>query len=263
MKTDHLCRAADGVTVAYSRSGGGEVALVFVHGGLANRGFWDSQVEAFAGEHTVVTVDLAGHGDSGADRVDWSVPQFGADVRAVADAEGLQRMVLVGNSLGAPVAVEAALLMPGRVLGVVAVDTYQSFDFHLEPEGMKQRAAAFRADYTGCVHQMVKMLFHTDADPEVMADAERRMQKTPPDAAAGLFLGMAGYDPAEAARRLTVPLIAINGDMYPTDVAGGRAVAKDFDAVIMEHMGHYPMLERPEEFNAKLASVIERLRVRQ
>jgi len=38
--------------------------------------------------------------------------------------------------------------------------------------------------------------------------------------------------------------------------AGTRRVKADFDAVIMLHMGHYPMLERPEEFNRLLASII-------
>jgi pimeloyl-ACP methyl ester carboxylesterase len=38
-----------------------------------------------------------------------------------------------------------------------------------------------------------------------------------------------------------------------------RRVKPDFDAVIMPHMGHYPMLERPEEFNRHLASIIAEL----
>ena len=106
---------------------------------------------------------------------------------------------------------------------------------------------------------MVSFLFHKDADPALVAEAERRMMKTPPDAAYGMFMGMAGYVPANSARRLTVPLRAINGDLYPTDFAGVRGVKPDFDAVIMTHMGHYPMLERPEEFNRHVAAVVAEL----
>jgi pimeloyl-ACP methyl ester carboxylesterase len=72
-------------------------------------------------------------------------------------------------------------------------------------------------------------------------------------------MGFAGYDTAAAARRLTVPLRAINGDLYPTDIAGCRKIKSDFDVIVMKHMGHYPMLERPEEFNAHVATVIESL----
>jgi len=60
-------------------------------------------------------------------------------------------------------------------------------------------------------------------------------------------------------RRLTVPLRAINGDIYPTDVEGVREIKPDFEAVIMTHVGHYPMLERPEEFNRHAAAVVAEL----
>jgi pimeloyl-ACP methyl ester carboxylesterase len=66
-------------------------------------------------------------------------------------------------------------------------------------------------------------------------------------------------DMASPARRLVVPLRAINGDLYPTDLAGVRRVKPDFEVLIMEHMGHYPMLERPEEFDQHVAEVVRAL----
>ena len=43
------CKSPDGVTIAYSAAGAGATALVFVHGGLADRTFYDGQLQAFAG----------------------------------------------------------------------------------------------------------------------------------------------------------------------------------------------------------------------
>lgn len=251
-----ICLAPDGVTIVYSVCGAGEPALLFVHGGLADRSFWDAEIKAFGAGHRVIALDLAGHGESGSNRTKWGMLEFGADVKAVADAEKLKRMIIFGNSLGGPVAIEAALLMPGRVLGVVGIDTFQSLDYAPTPEHARKRAEAFRDDYAGSVRQMVKMLFHPDADPAVMADAERRMMRTPPAAAYAMFLSFAGYVPAASARKLTVPLRAINGDLYPTDVPGVRKVKADFEVIVMKHMGHYPMLERPDEFNRHIAAVI-------
>jgi len=85
------------------------------------------------------------------------------------------------------------------------------------------------------------------------------MARTSPEAADAMFLSLAGYDTGAAARRLTIPIRAINGDLYPTDVKAVRQVKADFDAIIMPHMGHYPMLERPEEFNRHLATIISEL----
>ena len=253
------CEAADGLTIVYSAAGAGDTALVFIHGGLAERGFFEGQLEAFADRYRVVAPDLAGHGESGAQRERWGIPEFGADVKAVADAEKLDRMILFGNSLGGPAAVEAALLLPGRVLGVVGIDTFQTLDYSFMAEELRRRAEAFRSDYAGSIKAMVRALFHADADPAAVAQAEARMLKTSPASAYGMFTGMAGYDPAAAARRLAVPLRAINGDLYPTDLQAVRRVKADFDAVIMRHMGHYPMIERPGEFNRHVAAVAEEL----
>lgn len=253
------CVAPDGVEIVYSAAGKGEPALVFVHGGLANRAFWDGQLRAFAARHRTIAVDLAGHGESGADREKWGIPEFGADVKAVVDAEKIDIVILFGNSLGGPVAIEAGLLLPGRALGVVGIDTFQQLGGVFTAEEVGQRAELFEKDYAGSLKAMIGLLFHKDTDPALVADAEKRMMGTPPAAAKAMFLGMAGYDMGAAAARLAAPIRAINGDLYPTDVEGNRRIKPDFDAVIMKHMGHYPMLERPDEFNRLVAEMVAAL----
>ncbi|MGZ5513740.1 MAG: alpha/beta fold hydrolase [Candidatus Aminicenantales bacterium] len=253
------CRSADGVEIVYSVAGTGEPALVFVHGGLANRGFWDGQLKAFGPRYRTIALDLAGHGESGGNRTTWGMPEFGADVKAVIDAEKAKKVIIFGNSIGGPVAVEAALLLPGRVLGVVGVDTFQTFSERIPAEEMRQRADLFEKDYPAALKMMVGMLFHKDADPAIVADAEKRMSGTSPSAAKGMFLGLAGYEEAAAVRRLRAPMRAINGNLYPTDIKANRKIKPDFAAVIMTHMGHYPMLERPDEFNRLIAKTVASL----
>jgi pimeloyl-ACP methyl ester carboxylesterase len=124
----------------------GEPALVFIHGGLANRGFWDVELKSLAAHHRIIALDLPGHGESGSNRQKWGMPEFGADVRAVINAERVKKVIIFGNSLGGPVAIEAALLLPGQVVGVVGVDTFQSFTT-LSAEEARQRAEAFRDNY--------------------------------------------------------------------------------------------------------------------
>lgn len=51
----------------------------------------------------------------------------------------------------------------------------------------------------------------------------------------------------------------VNGDLYPTDVVKIRTMKPDFDASVMTHTGHYPMLERPDEFNRQVRTVVEAL----
>jgi len=253
------CRAPDGVTIVYSVAGAGDTALVFVHGGLADRSFFDGQLVALAGRYRVIALDLAGHGDSGRNRKTWGLPQFGGDIKAVVSAEKLRRAILFGNSLGGPSAVEAALLLPGTVIGVVGIDTFQRLDYAFPSEELHRRAEAFRADYAASMKAMVKTLFHQDASPPLIEEAEQRMMRTSPATAYAMFLGMIGYDMAASVRRLTVPLRAINGDLFETDVQAVRKIKSDFDAVVMTHVGHYPMLEQAHEFNRLVAVVAEDL----
>ncbi len=253
------CAAPDGVAIVYSAVGSGEPALVFIHGGLANRHFWDGQLRTFADQHRVIAPDLPGHGESGSNRDTWSLPRFGTDIRAVLDAEGVGSCVIFGNSLGGPVGTEAALLLPGRVLGVVGVDTFHLLVHAADDAGVRQRAAAFQSDYATSVKEMVAMLFHPDADPDLVAEVERGMSGTPPEAAYGMFLGLVGYDMSISARRLAPPLRAINGDLWPTDVTANRQVKPDFDAMVIRHTGHYPMLERAIEFDGCVAATVRAL----
>jgi pimeloyl-ACP methyl ester carboxylesterase len=253
------CQARDEVKIVYSAAGAGEPALIFIHGGLADRTFWDAQLRAFADQHRVLALDLPGHGESGSNRQKWGIPEFGVDVRAVIDAEKVKQVIIMGNSLGGPIAIEAALLLPGRALGVVGVDTFQDLGGTITEDEAKQRAEFFQRDFYGGIKEMTRALFYPDADPAIVADAERRMARSSPKAAYPMFLSLAGYDSGASARRLKVPIRAINGDLYPTDVEAVRRVYPDFDAIIMTHMGHYPMLERPEEFNRHLALVVAEL----
>jgi pimeloyl-ACP methyl ester carboxylesterase len=73
---------------------------------------------------------------------------------------------------------------------------------------------------------------------------------------------LAGYDLGATFKHAGVPIRAINGDLWPTQVEANRALAADFDAVIMKGAGHYPMLERPEEFNRILIDVANELAAR-
>jgi len=111
----------DDVSIEYSVTGTAGTALIFIHGGMSDRSFWDGQHAPFADRFRVIALDLAGHGKSGQNRQEWGIPQFGRDVAAVMDAERVSRAVLIGNSLGGPAAIEAALLLGPRVLAVIGV----------------------------------------------------------------------------------------------------------------------------------------------
>jgi pimeloyl-ACP methyl ester carboxylesterase len=111
-----------GHRLAYTEYGSGPRLTILLHGLLFNQRMHDALARALVARgHHVVTLDLLGHGDSDrpADKWRYSMPQFGEQVVALLDALGADQAVLAGTSLGANVALEAAVRAPERVRGLV------------------------------------------------------------------------------------------------------------------------------------------------
>jgi len=165
--------AADQVAIKYETAGRGEPALVFVHCWTCNRGYWDKQVEHFAKDHQVVRLDLAGHGESGRERKDYTVEAFGGDVAAVVEKLGLQRVVLIGYSMGGSVSVEAAKRLGDRVIGVVGIDTfYTGFDVPNDQKKAAQMMGGFLKpfdeNYPEASANFMRSSFAPGADPALI-----------------------------------------------------------------------------------------------
>lgn len=106
------------LVLAHDRSGPTDApSLLLLHAGVADRRMWDPLWPRLTARFDVVRVDLRGFGDSTTAPEDgWSL---GADVMATLDALGIDRVHVVGSSLGAAVGVEVALLRPAAVVSLV------------------------------------------------------------------------------------------------------------------------------------------------
>ena len=249
--------APDGVSIAYTVSGTGSPALVFIHGWMCDQTYWADQAATFSETHTVVTIDLAGHGESGVERESWPLMAFGADVEAVVEALDLDRVILIGHSMGGPVVLEAARLMPERVIGVVGVDTLQDADFKYDPEQVAPFLAPFENDFSGTCRGLVASMFQEEADPALVERIAADMSAGPPEIGIALLRGYIDFDAAAAftAVPAAIPIRCINSTMYAANVEGNRVYHEDFDVVTMDGVGHFLMIERPQDFNTHLAQV--------
>ena len=106
-------RTATGI--AYEVAGGGS-PVVLVHAGVADRRMWDPQWAALTARHRVARYDARGYGESLPPAGPWS--QHG-DLLALMDELGMTGAHLVGASMGAGIAVEAALAQPEAVASLV------------------------------------------------------------------------------------------------------------------------------------------------
>ena len=161
----------DGVRVHYDVYGTASPALVFVHGWCCSRCHWDKQVDHFAHEYTVVTIDLAGHGESGRNRSKWTMRAFALDVGAVLGQLAIEEYLLIGHSMGGAVIVEAARRMAKPPLGVVAVEAWRNVDQGLTSEQIAELMAPFRADFARAAQAFVSTMF-LPTSPKALVDRE-------------------------------------------------------------------------------------------
>jgi len=251
--------SADGVSIHFQVRGQGEPSLVFIHGWSMDSSYWDKQLTYFEGKHTVVALDLAGHGDSRIERKDWTVKAYSKDVEAVVKMLDLGSVILIGHSLGGLVMIEAACRIPERIKGLIGVDTLVDFEMSIPQDEIDGWLEAFRSDFVQSTEGYVRSLFPLNADPDIVERVVADMTAAPPIVGIGTLQGFFDYYKYKlrrAARQIKVPLICINSDMHPTEVDTNRKYIPSFKVKIMAGVGHFPMVEEPETLNRLLDEAI-------
>jgi pimeloyl-ACP methyl ester carboxylesterase len=254
-----VATSADGTRIAYECHGAGVPALVFVHGWSGHRRYWDAQIPAFCDSARVIAIDLGGHGESGTARQDWSMAAFGADVAAVIDELALDEVVLIGHSMGADVILEMARRRKDGVRGLVWVDQHRQLSQFRNEDQVQARLVPFRADFAATARGFARGLFPAAADPALVARIATDMASAPPRVALGALESTWNYGRSVPAilAELHLPVVAINPQSPSTDIDSLRR--HGVDAVLIPDVGHYPMMERPQAFNACLVAIVERL----
>ncbi len=247
-----VASSADGSAIHYGVRGRGDVTLVFVHCWTCNHAFWDRQVEHFGRDYQVIWLDLAGHGASGSQRQHYTMRAFGQDVASVVDEVGAEKVILVGHSMGGPVAVEAAQLLGDRVLGVVGVDTfYTPFEYPKTDAEIGAMAKPFEQDFTATTRQMIDSMFTPAADPEVKRWVLAQFDGSKKQVGVSAMYDLLRWYADGRLGQCTGRLRNING--APT----GNEVPLHASVTLIPGAGHFVAQVKPVEFNAALQSMVE------
>ncbi len=256
-----IATEADGVHIEYRVTGTGDPAIVLIHGWATDANYWNAQIGPLKARYTVAAVDLAGHGASSNNRSEWSMENYGEDVATVVRQLSNRQVILVGHSMGATVALEAAPRIGERVIGIIAVDALKSVGLPPAPQSeIDKRVAPFRTDFIGSVRKYVtEELFEKGADPVFVQKVAYDMSLEPPEVAVPSLQALLSMDFKSVLPQIHVPVLAINSDLGATDVARIRQSLPGFKADIITHTSHFLMMEAPDKFNPILLRDIDTL----
>ena len=255
--------SADGVPISYEVQGAGEPTLVFIHGWSCDSRYWRAQLGHFATSHRVIALDLAGHGHSGLQREHYSMAAFGEDVRAVVEAEGAERVILIGHSMGGAVSLAAAAAIPERVAAIIGVDTFQDLGQRLSAEEVDAWVGPLREDFVANVRPFVGGMFIDSSDAAlrdwVIADMSAAAPQVAISAMQHLFKTSGDQATLAVLREYEIPVVTINADLWPTDFDGNAEQLPGFQAIILPGTDHFLHMAQPEDFNRVLDRVIGEL----
>jgi pimeloyl-ACP methyl ester carboxylesterase len=249
--------SADKTEINYTLYGAGETALVFVHCWCCDQGYWREQVDTFSREYKVVTIDLAGHGKSGKERDDYTLQAFGMDVARVVKHLELDRIILIGHSMGGGVILAAAHLLKEQTMAVIGVDTYQGFQYELSDSMITQFVQPFRQDFYNTTIGFVHTMFPPGADSVLVMEIAKDMAEGPQETGISAMINNISTDPVELLKGLDIPIYSINSRMFPIDVEANRKLYPDFEVRFIEGVGHFIQLENPRAFNRELNSILQ------
>jgi len=255
----------NGVQIAYKKQGRGDTTLLFVHGWCINKEYWQSQVDFFSPRYSVVTIDLPGFGQSGKNKSTWDFAEYTEDIVKVIDDLKLKNVIVIGHSMSGDILLDLSIRYPSRIAGIAGVDNLH------EPAGQmteEDRGGAeiffnlFSSRFDSVVSaSMGQYLFQPSTDTTVKQRVMQSIFSADSLIAVQVLKSLTFFAQDEKARmqKLNHKLYLVNSDVMPVNADSlNKYCAKGHHVVYVHNTGHYPMIEKPGEFNAALQEVIRR-----
>lgn len=232
-------------------------AIVFVHGWTCSADFWRDNYAAFP-IYRVIAFDLPGHGQSDKPKVDYSMEYFARSVDAVMKHAGVDKAVLVGHSMGTPIAREFYRMHPERTLGIVIVDgALQTF---FPRAAAEQMIAQLKADYKGSSLKFVDGMGTAIKNEGLRNYVRNTMLSAPDYVAISAMEGMTD-EKIWKSDKINVPVLAIMAPspFWPANVKDQfTEIAPKIDFQMWSGVSHFLFMEKPKDFNDSVAAFISK-----
>ena len=246
--------------VHYKSLGDGKTAIVFVHGWCCDLTVWREQAAAFNGKVRLLFVDLPGYGKSDLPKVDYTMALFAKGVDAVVEDAKVDRVVLVGHSMGTPVIREYYRLYPRKTQALVFVDGALRM-FSTDPKVIENIMSMFKEEtFKENAPKFLSSMLGPNLPAAAKEQIERMVANTNPRVAISSMRGMLDEknwkeDP------IKVPSQALMAQSPHWTAEYKEFVKKlvpDIDYREFEGVGHFLFMEKPAPFNKALGEFLNK-----
>jgi pimeloyl-ACP methyl ester carboxylesterase len=262
-RKENVTVKVNNTTIAYNQYGRGDTTLLFVHGWCINKEYWNDQSKYFSDKYKVVALDLPGFGGSGKNRTEWTFEKYTDDINEFIKAEKLKNVILIGHSMSGDILLLMDTKYPESVIGIVGIDNLKSPGEKFSEEESKQIEGFFAmmdSSFSGTVEVYTKgNLFPPSADTSIVNRVIKDFKNN--DSVIAIKVLRSLFDVSQKEKDMMQQLIhtlyLVNSDPDTTHIDSLKKYCKASAEVVYVHgTGHYPMIEKPAEFNAALEKVI-------
>ena len=202
---------SDGVRIAYHQLGAGDPAIVFIHGGFGNRGGFGFQEEYFSPDHRCVAVDLRGHGDSDKPDEIYTMANHADDVAQLIRHLGLEKPVLVGQSMGGQVIISTAARHPELVGAIASLDSPSNIPgWHQRHHGPFDHLMTAGQDYRETLRMFLMASYLPTDDPSRVGTLAERLAEVPDHVILNGWAGMMAFDAGPVLSKVECPYLYID-----------------------------------------------------
>jgi len=255
------------VNVYYESFGEG-LAILFLHPWSTNRYIWANQLLDFSRKYRCIVSDHRGHGLSDKPAEGYAIGEMAADVVAILDDAGVERAVLVGNSIGAMIAMQTSLDAPERVIGNLILSSGTNLGAESPPEAAAAIEQDWRGFFSGLLSTAVSEKSKVER-PEILNFMEGCF-RVEDNFTEGVFFasladpnGVFNWNISDRLKDITQPTLIIAGEEDgATTVAQNQFLADNIphaNIKIYSDVGHFCQLEKPTEFNDDLRGFVTKL----
>ncbi|HEY5890598.1 MAG TPA: alpha/beta hydrolase [Acidimicrobiia bacterium] len=240
------------IDLAYDDAGDGGQTFLLIHGAFGRRSDYVRQIEYFSPTSRVIAVDLRGHGDSDAPESGYSISQFAEDVATLANGLDLEKVNVVGHSMGGVIAVELGSRFPELVGAIATLDSPSIIpgwhDQHTGPYG----EAMHGPNYRQVLREFLDVASSATDDAERRAESEASIERMSEHAIFGTWDAIGDWDPELALRDFRAPFLYLDHGQPDLDFDLLRTFAPQVVTGKTVGAGHRALLEVPDQVNAML-----------
>ena len=228
---------------------GEDEPIIFSHGWMCDCSVWNSQIEFFSKKYKVIAYDQRGHGKSDKPKADYSIETLSNDLYSLIQELNLEKVTLVGHSMGGMTAITFALNHPDKVSKLVLVGTSAKMNF----SGYIQIWIMMHIfSYESFARGMIDLLY--DPSEQVKKEAFDRAMNTPKfvtyDCATEF---MKNYDIRDQIFKIKVPTLIVVGEKdKATPVEMSRYLNREIEdskLKIIPDSKHMVIIDKANELN--------------